>query len=77
MRFFATLAAALVFVSQALGTPPPVHHDFADEFDKPTIIEASFDQLIDHKNPDLGTFPQRYWYNAGWWNGEGSPVRIC
>lgn len=77
MRAFATLAAASVFVSQVLATPPPVHHDLADEVDKPTIIEASFDQLIDHNNPDLGTFPQRYWYNAAWWNGEGSPVRIC
>jgi hypothetical protein len=22
-----------------------------------------FDQLIDHNNPDLGTFQQRYWMN--------------
>ena len=31
----------------------------------------TFDQLIDHNNPSLGTFQQRYWttwefYEAGW-----------
>ncbi|KAF2149996.1 putative serine peptidase [Myriangium duriaei CBS 260.36] len=35
---------------------------------------ASFDQLIDHKNPSLGTFAQRYWYNVDHWGGPGYPV---
>jgi hypothetical protein len=26
-----------------------------------------FDQLIDHKNPGLGTFKQRYWHTWEWW----------
>ncbi|KAJ5103846.1 hypothetical protein N7532_004375 [Penicillium argentinense] len=36
--------------------------------------QSTFQQLIDHKNPSLGTFSQRYWYNSEWWAGEGSPV---
>ncbi|KAJ4411335.1 hypothetical protein N0V82_009024 [Gnomoniopsis sp. IMI 355080] len=35
---------------------------------------ATFDQLIDHNNPSLGTFKQRYWYNTTFWKGQGSPV---
>lgn len=33
-----------------------------------------FDQLIDHANPSLGTFEQRYWYGAEYWKGPGSPI---
>lgn len=73
MRALSTLATATAFASQALALPP-VRHLFAEKVERPTIVEASFDQLIDHNNPDLGTFPQRYWYNDEWWNGEGSPV---
>jgi hypothetical protein len=35
---------------------------------------STFQQLIDHENPHLGTFSQRYWWNSEWWSGEGSPV---
>lgn len=35
---------------------------------------ATFDQLIDHNNPSLGTFKQRYWYNTTYYKGPGSPV---
>ncbi|KAJ5732680.1 Peptidase S28 [Penicillium malachiteum] len=41
---------------------------------KDTIQESTFEQLLDHSNPSLGTFSQRYWYNSEWWAGEGSPV---
>ncbi|KAF4948332.1 hypothetical protein FSARC_13773 [Fusarium sarcochroum] len=33
-----------------------------------------FKQLIDHNNPDLGTFNQRFWWNADHYGGPGSPV---
>lgn len=36
---------------------------------------GTFTQYIDHKNPDVGTFSQSYWYNATNWKGPGSPVR--
>ncbi|KAL1861845.1 hypothetical protein VTK73DRAFT_6905 [Phialemonium thermophilum] len=35
---------------------------------------ATFQQLIDHSNPALGTFSQQYWYNTTYWDGPGSPV---
>ncbi|KAH8911725.1 serine carboxypeptidase S28 [Coniochaeta sp. PMI_546] len=35
---------------------------------------ATFQQLIDHSNPSLGTFSQWYWWNTTFWKGPGSPV---
>ncbi|KAF2654875.1 hypothetical protein K491DRAFT_693417 [Lophiostoma macrostomum CBS 122681] len=35
---------------------------------------GTFDQLIDHSDPSLGTFSQRYWYGAQFWKGPGSPI---
>lgn len=35
---------------------------------------TTFEQYIDHLNPGLGTFSQRYWWNAEYWKGPGSPV---
>ncbi|KAL8377977.1 hypothetical protein RB595_008590 [Gaeumannomyces hyphopodioides] len=34
----------------------------------------TFTQFIDHNNHSLGTFSQRYWWNAEFWGGPGSPV---
>jgi hypothetical protein len=34
----------------------------------------TFHQLIDHSNPSLGTFKQRYWYILDHWTGPGSPI---
>lgn len=33
-----------------------------------------FQQLIDHANPSLGTFKQRYWWNTEYYGGPGSPI---
>ncbi|CAM1508761.1 Fc.00g056090.m01.CDS01 [Cosmosporella sp. VM-42] len=35
---------------------------------------STFDQLLDHFNPSLGTFRQRYWYGTEYWKGPGSPI---
>ncbi|KAF3071047.1 putative serine protease K12H4.7 [Daldinia childiae] len=35
---------------------------------------GTFPQLLDHSNPDLGTFEQRYWYGTKYWKGPGSPI---
>ena len=35
---------------------------------------STFDQLLDHSNPSLGTFRQRYWYGTQYWKGPGSPI---
>ncbi|KAL2022241.1 hypothetical protein VTK56DRAFT_5851 [Thermocarpiscus australiensis] len=37
---------------------------------------GTFDQLIDHSNPSLGTFKQRYWYGTEYWKGPGSPIYL-
>ena len=42
----------------------------------PVTGSAFFDQLLDHDHPELGTFPQKYWYNSQYWAGPGSPVRL-
>jgi hypothetical protein len=42
--------------------------------DSSTIYNATFEQLIDHENPSLGTFSQFYYYSTEFWNGTGSPV---
>ncbi|EKG10851.1 hypothetical protein MPH_12065, partial [Macrophomina phaseolina MS6] len=34
---------------------------------------TTFEQLIDHSNPSLGTFSQRYWWSDEFWAGPGSP----
>lgn len=34
-----------------------------------------FDQLIDHNNPGLGTFKQRYWHTWEWYE-PGGPIII-
>ncbi|KAK4183238.1 serine-type peptidase [Podospora australis] len=37
---------------------------------------GTFDQLIDHANPSLGTFKQRFWYGFEYWRGPGSPIFV-
>ena len=37
-----------------------------------------FDQLIDHNNPGLGTFKQRYWHNWEFYQqGESLHLPLC
>ncbi|CEJ92884.1 hypothetical protein VHEMI08511 [[Torrubiella] hemipterigena] len=38
------------------------------------VVAAEFDQLIDHSNPSLGTFKQRYWFNSDFYGDPGSPI---
>ena len=39
-----------------------------------TVLNATFEQLIDHDNPSLGTFSQFYYYSTEFYDGPGSPV---
>ncbi|KAL1311365.1 hypothetical protein AAFC00_001536 [Neodothiora populina] len=48
----------------------PVFHSNA------TTGNATFEQYIDHKNPDLGTFSQLYFWSTEFWGGPGSPIVI-
>jgi hypothetical protein len=36
--------------------------------------KAAFQQYIDHKNPGLGTFSQRYYWSTEYYGGPGSPI---
>ncbi|KAK0708905.1 serine carboxypeptidase S28-domain-containing protein [Apiosordaria backusii] len=38
--------------------------------------ETRFNQFIDHSDPYLGTFSQRYWWDTTYWEGPGSPVLV-
>ncbi|CEJ82356.1 hypothetical protein VHEMI02426 [[Torrubiella] hemipterigena] len=38
------------------------------------IKNGTFDQYIDHSNPSLGTFKQRYWVNDEHYAGPGAPI---
>jgi hypothetical protein len=33
-----------------------------------------FTQLLDHDDPSKGTFQQKFWWNAEYWAGPGSPI---
>lgn len=89
MRFTVlSLAAELLFVSSVsagifpVGNMSPPAFSLEDALLEGTSIErrgthvATFQQLIDHDNPSLGTFSQRYWWNDDYYGGPGSPVML-
>ena len=50
------------------------HQPGGDHQHVPTMGNSTFEQYIDHSNPDLGTFSQWYMYDTTFWAGPGSPV---
>lgn len=84
---FIIAAGAIIASAAALGlrgepmrpaSKPRYDPDFCYGFfplGGPCPIEAfTFDQLIDHDNPSLGSFKQRYWTNAEFYAGPGAPI---
>ena len=78
MKALCSAVAVLALVQSAaavlpfIPVPPPLAADHDD-----TVVKrqaASFTQYISHDKPELGTFTQRYWWNATFWKGPGSPV---
>lgn len=70
-----TLTALAVYLSGVNAiVPKPPPSDDVKEAQVSYKGSATFEQLIDHNNPDLGTFSQRYWWSSEFWAGEGSPV---
>lgn len=81
------LAAGLLFTPHAAAFLRSTAMDIGPE-DDTTSVETlhkraesfngwgTFDQLIDHANPSLGTFKQRYWYGTEFWKGPGSPIYL-
>ncbi|KAJ5390371.1 uncharacterized protein N7496_001439 [Penicillium cataractarum] len=67
------LPALCASVAHAAIAPKPVPPP-STAASTATSGQSTFQQLIDHKNPSLGTFSQRYWWNSAWWSGEGAPV---
>ncbi|KAF4449036.1 hypothetical protein F53441_7686 [Fusarium austroafricanum] len=82
MRFFNSVGAAAVLLQQvhAFSLRQDVHFEASPESqlktrdDLPGVVSGTFDQLIDHANPSLGTFKQRYWYGLTYANGTNPPV---
>ena len=64
---------ALAMDHRNVVSRPSIPADFTDIGDA-TIYNATFEQLIDHDNPSLGTFSQFYYYSIDYWKGPGSPV---
>ncbi|OJD29219.1 serine peptidase [Diplodia corticola] len=54
--------------------PPPEADQVASALKARSTGTGVFEQLIDHDDPSLGTFSQRYWWNDEFWAGPGSPV---
>jgi hypothetical protein len=65
--------AYAVFASVFKPLPPPFVTNAAPSN---YTGQGTFAQPIDHSNPQLGTFNQRFWYNATHWGGPGYPVKM-
>jgi hypothetical protein len=80
-RIVGALALAVHFVAArppvAPSPPkqPPIlfGDDFAGHRAAVTIGPYFFDQVLDHSNPSLGTFQQRYWFYEDYYR-QGGPI---
>ncbi|KAK4175357.1 putative serine protease [Triangularia setosa] len=72
-----TLISCLSLVG-ALLLPPPVPRPNIAPLSLGVLTgnESRFSQFIDHSNPSLGSFSQRYWWDTSYWEGPGSPVVV-
>lgn len=69
-----TLCASWASVARALPKIPLAPMAPSASASESYYSVGYFEQLLDHENPDLGTFSQRYFYSTEYWNGPGSPV---
>jgi len=85
MKLLSTRAVALATLVCGFCTDVSLAMDYRNIRSRPvipedfsatdsTIYNATFEQLIDHENPSLGTFSQFYYYSIEYWKGPGSPV---
>ncbi|KAI1052670.1 hypothetical protein LB507_009778 [Fusarium sp. FIESC RH6] len=79
---FAAFAVLLQHVN-AYGSRQQAHFESKSESqllarqsgdDTTGVKDGVFHQLIDHDNPSLGAFEQRYWYSLNYANGSNPPV---
>ncbi|KAK2023603.1 serine carboxypeptidase S28 [Colletotrichum zoysiae] len=67
------LAAAARAHFAFLPIQPPLEAEDGDALPSKREV-GTFEQLIDHSAPELGTFEQRFWWNTTFWRGPGSPI---
>jgi len=67
-------AAAVVFNQNQLKPPPLRDDTIRSSAGEVVRGEGVFQQPIDHTDPSLGTFGQRYWWSSEFWAGPGSPI---
>jgi hypothetical protein len=65
-------ATVRAFVQKHIGIPK---EPLLDVKARAAFNSSTFQQLIDHSNPSLGTFSQFFYYSNEFWKGPGSPVK--
>lgn len=77
------VAALLTTTQTALALPPSARLPKLPKIESYNVVcdgsqagagVGHFDQLLDHGDPALGTFPQRYFWSSEYWGGPGYPV---
>jgi len=69
------VSAGFRFQGMNIGPVHPDTEHLSKRYDRDTGW-GTFDQQLDHTNPKLGTFKQRYWYSTEFWKGPGSPIIV-
>ncbi|KAK4443213.1 putative serine peptidase [Podospora aff. communis PSN243] len=73
-QLFFSCLALLQSGAEAFLPKPPLPPPFRMLVVGPNGGNGSFEQYVDHANPSLGTFSQKYWWNTTYWAGPGSPI---
>lgn len=69
-----TLAGLTSAISQAIRPHRTRLNRHVHGVDSTGKSSGTFPQLIDHSNPSLGTFEQRFWWSDNYYGGPGSPI---
>ncbi|KAG8987344.1 hypothetical protein FRB90_003394 [Tulasnella sp. 427] len=65
-----------VMLQTTIHDPPPPPPPAGNTGSASVTTPYYFDQLIDHNNPSLGTFKQRYFFSDEFWTRQGAPIVI-
>ncbi|KAK5992035.1 putative extracellular serine carboxypeptidase-like protein [Cladobotryum mycophilum] len=68
-------SSALAFRPSKMGVPPePLEDALTLLAQQGGVTNGTFQQLIDHDHPELGTFTQHFFFNGDFYAGPGSPI---